>query len=173
MIEKELKFHYNKNFRFIFDVTTNNNQEILKIIDDLREYKQGEWNKNKRKDIIIFTFNDIPQEFKMITDMIIVDNIIPLKLKIKLLENTDKKIVMKVKSNLINKISKLIYKLINVKFIVTIEDVGDGISTNVSIKYVIKSLLPESFINKIDNYIDRKMNERFIQKIDNYLSQLK
>ena len=104
--------------------------------------------------------------------MIIVDNIIPLKLKIKLLENTDRKIVMKVKSNLINKISKLIYKLINVKFIVTIEDGGDGISTNVNIKYIIKSLLPESFINKIDNYIDRKMNERFIEKIDNYLSQL-
>ena len=172
MIEKELKFHYNQNFRFIFDITTNNNQEILKIIDDLREYKQGVWNKNKRKDIIVFTFSDIPQEFKMITDMIIVDNIIPLKLKIKLLENTDRKIVMKVKSNLINKISKLIYKLINVKFIVTIEDGGDGISTNVNIKYIIKSLLPESFINKIDNYIDRKMNERFIEKIDNYLSQL-
>ena len=72
MIEKELKFHYNQNFKHLFDITTNNNQEILKIIDDLREYKQGVWNKNKRKDIIVFTFSDIPQEFKMITDMIIV-----------------------------------------------------------------------------------------------------
>ena len=173
MIEKELKFHYNQNFKHLFDITTNNNQEILKIIDDLREYKQGVWNKNKRKDIIVFTFSDIPQEFKMITDMIIVDNIIPLKLKIKLLENTDKKIVMKVKSNLINnKLANLVFKLINIKFFVNIED-SDGVSTNVKIRYVIKSFLPESLIAKVDSYIDRKMNDRFIQKIDNYLSQLK
>lgn len=173
MIEKELTFHYDKNFRYIFDITTNNNQEILKIIDDLREYKQGIWNKNKRKDIIIFTFSDIPQEFKTITDMIIQDNIIPLKLKIKLLEDNNKKIVMKVKSNLINnKLANLVFKLINIKFFVTIED-SDGISTNVKIRYVIKSLLPESLVAKVDSYIDRKMNDRFIQKIDNYLSQLK
>jgi len=173
MIEKELIFHYNKNFRYIFDITTNNNQEILKIIDDLREYKQGIWNKNKRKDIIIFTFSDIPQEFKTITDMIIQDNIIPLKLKIKLLEDNDKRIVMKVKSNLINnKLANLVFKLINIKFFVTIED-SDGVSTNVKIRYVIKSLLPESLVAKVDSYIDRKMNDRFIQKIDNYLSQLK
>ena len=173
MIEKELIFHYNKNFRYIFDITTNNNQEILKIIDDLREYKQGIWNKNKRKDIIIFTFSDIPQEFKTITDMIIQDNIIPLKLKIKLLEDNDKRIVMKVKSNLINnKLANLVFKLINTKFFVTIED-SDGVSTNVKIRYVIKSLLPESLVAKVDSYIDRKMNDRFIQKIDNYLSQLK
>lgn len=172
MIEKELNFHYNKNFRFIFDITTNNNQEVLKMIDDLREYKQGVWNKNKRKDIIIFTFSDIPSEFKMITDMIIVDNIIPLKLKIKLIENNDKRIVMKIKSNLINKIANLIYKLINIKFVITIEDCKDGLSTNVRIRYVIKSLLPESFIAKIDNYIDGKLNDRFIEKINKYLSQL-
>lgn len=173
MIEKELTFHYDKNFRYIFDITTNNNQEILKIIDDLREYKQGIWNKNKRKDIIIFTFSDIPSEFKTITDMIIQDNIIPLKLKIKLLEDNDKRILMKVKSNLINnKLANLVFKLINIKFFVTIED-SDGVSTNVKIRYVIKSLLPESLVAKVDSYIDRKMNDRFIQKIDNYLSQLK
>lgn len=173
MIEKELTFHYDKNFRYIFDITTNNNQEILKIIDDLREYKQGIWNKNKRKDIIIFTFSDIPSEFKTITDMIIVDNIIPLKLKIKLLEDNDKRILMKVKSNLINnKLANLVFKLINIKFFVNIED-SDGVSTNVKIRYVIKSLLPESLVAKVDSYIDRKMNDRFIQKIDNYLSQLK
>ncbi len=173
MIEKELTFHYNKNFRFIFDVTTNNNTEVLQMIDDLRSYKQGVWNKNKRKDIIVFTFSDIPSEFKTITDMIIQDNIIPLKLKIKLLEDNDKRIVMKVKSNLINnKLANLVFKLINIKFFVTIEDF-DGVSTNVKIRYVIKSFLPESLIAKVDSYIDRKMNDRFIQKIDNYLSQLK
>lgn len=173
MIEKELNFHYNQNFKFIFDITTNNNQEVLKMIDDLREYKQGVWNKNKRKDIIVFTFSDIPPDFKMITDMIIADNIIPLKLKIKLLVNDENRIVMKVKSNLINKIANLIYKLINIKFFITIENTGNGTSTDVKIRYVINSLLPESFITKIDNYIDGKLNDRFIKKIDNYLSQLK
>jgi len=173
MIEKELVFHYNQNFKFLFDITTNNNQELLKIIDDLREYKQGVWNKNKRKDFIYFTFSDIPDEFKTITDMLIVDNIIPLKLKIKLLENNDKKIVMKIKSNLINKLANLISKIINIKFIVTIEDCNEGTQTDVKIRYIIKSFLPESFITKVDNYIDSKLNNRFIKKIDNYLSQLK
>ena len=174
MIDKELYFHYNKNYRHLFDITTNNNQEILKIIDDLKEYKQGTWNKDKRKDIIQFIFSDIPQDFKMITDMIIKDNIIPLKLKIRLLEDNDKRIVMKIKSNLINKISNLIYKLINIKFYVTLNNSNnDGTSTDVKVRYVIKSLLPESFITKIDNYIDGKLNDRFIKKIDNYLSNLK
>ena len=174
MIDKELYFHYNQNYRHLFDITTNNNQEILKIIDDLKEYKQGTWNKDKRKDIIQFVFSDIPQDFKMITDMIIKDNIIPLKLKIRLLEDNDKRIVMKIKSNLINKISNLIYKLINIKFYVTLNNSNnDGTSTDVKVRYVIKSLLPESFITKIDNYIDGKLNDRFIKKIDNYLSNLK
>lgn len=173
MIEKELVFHYNQNFKFLFDITTNNNQELLKIIDDLREYKQGVWNKDKRKDFIYFTFSDIPDEFKTITNMLIVDNIIPLKLKIKLLENNDKKIIMKIKSNLINKLANLISKIISIKFIVTIEDCGNGRETDVKIRYIIKSLLPESIIAKVDNYIDGKLNNRFIKKIDNYLSQLK
>lgn len=173
MIEKELVFHYNHNFKFLFDITTNNNQELLKIIDDLKEYKQGVWNKDKRKDFIYFTFSDIPDEFKTITDMLIVDNIIPLKLKIKLLENNNKKIIMKIKGNLINKLANLISKIINIKFIVTIEDCGNGHETDVKIRYIIKSFLPESFISKVDNYIDGKLNNRFIKKIDNYLSQLK
>ena len=172
MIEKELRFHYNQNFKYIFDITVNNNSEILKIIDDLREYKQGDWNNNKRKDIIQFTFNDIPDDFKIITDLIIVDNVIPLKVKIELIENNDKKIIMKIKSNLINKLANLIYKLINIKFYITIEDDGDGISTDVKIRYIIKSFLPKSFIAKIDNYINDKLNNRFIAKFDNYLSHL-
>jgi len=171
MIERELNFFYNHNYKHIFDITTNNNQEILKIIDDLKEYKQGIWTNNKRKDIIIFKFSDIPPEINSFVNNIIVDNLIPLKLKIKMIENSNNKIQFKVKCNLINKLANLILKIINLKTIVTIINV-DNNSSDVKIKYIIKSLLPSSFVEFFNNYIEKKFLNNFVNKIDNYLKIL-
>lgn len=171
MIEKELFFQYNQNYKHLFDITTNNNSEIIKIIDDLKEYKQGIWKGNKRKDFIEFTVHDIPETFKTLASTIITNNIIPLKIKFKLIENNDKIIQLKIKANLMNKIANLILKFINLKIIATINNVN-GISSDVKIKYIIKTILPSSIVELIDNYIEQKINSNFITKIDNYLKNL-
>lgn len=172
MIEKELVFNYNHNYKYIYDITVNNNSEVLKEIDDLIGYKQGEWNGNKRKDLIEFTFNDIPEIFKIITNSIIVNNVIPLKLKIKLIENNNDRIILKLKANLLNKLINLISKIINLKVFVTIENIND-LSTRVKLKYIIKSILPKTIIEMANEYIESKILNNFIKKIDNYLKELK
>ena len=172
MIEKELIFHYNLNYKYLFDITVNNNSEILKIIDELKDYKQGVWKDNKRMDLIEFTVHDIPDIFKSLASAIIVDNIIPLKIKYKLIQNDDKTIQMKLKANLLNKLANLILKFVNLKIIATIDNI-DNHSSNVKIKYIIKSILPKSIIEIFDTYIEKKLNNNFIKKIDNYLINLK
>lgn len=172
MIEKELLFNYNLNYKYLFDITTNNNVEILKIIDELNDYKQGVWKGNKRKDLIDFKINDIPELFKSFTSGLISDNVIPLKIKIKLLKNDDESIMIKIKANLVNRIANLIFKLINLKIFATIEKINDN-SSNVKIKYIIKSILPSSIMEMIDKYIEQKLNNNFIRKFDNYLKNLK
>jgi hypothetical protein len=172
MIEKELLFNYNLNYKYLFDITTNNNVEILKIIDELNDYKQGVWKGNKRKDLIDFKINDIPELFKSFTSGLISDNVIPLKIKIKLLKNDDESIIIKIKANLVNRIANLIFKLINLKIFATIEKINDN-SSNVKIKYIIKSILPSSIMEMIDKYIEQKLNNNFIRKFDNYLKNLK
>lgn len=172
MIEKELLFNYNLNYKYLFDITTNNNVEILKIIDELNDYKQGVWKGNKRKDLIDFKINDIPELFKTFTSGLISDNVIPLKIKIKLLKNDDESIMIKIKANLVNRIANLIFKLINLKIFATIEKINDN-SSNVKIKYIIKSILPSSIMEMIDKYIEQKLNNNFIRKFDNYLKNLK
>jgi hypothetical protein len=172
MIEKELLFNYNLNYKYLFDITTNNNVEILKIIDELNDYNQGVWKGNKRKDLIDFKINDIPELFKSFTSGLISDNVIPLKIKIKLLKNDDESIIIKIKANLVNRIANLIFKLINLKIFATIEKINDN-SSNVKIKYIIKSILPSSIMEMIDKYIEQKLNNNFIRKFDNYLKNLK
>lgn len=172
MIEKELLFQYNQNYKHLFDITTNNNSEIIKIIDDLKEYKQGIWKGNKRKDFIEFTVNDIPETFKTLASTIITNNVIPIKIKFKLIENNDKIIQLKIKANLINKIANLILKFINLKIIIIIEKVTET-SSIVKLKYIIKTILPSSIVEIIDKYIEQKINSNFITKIDNYLKNLK
>lgn len=172
MIEKELLFNYNLNYKYLFDITTNNNSEIIKIIEDLKDYKQGIWKDNKRKDLIEFKVHDIPEAFKSLAGAIIVDNYFPLKIKFKLIENNDKTIKMKIKVNLLNKIANLILKFINLKIIATIDNI-DNYSSNIKIKYIIKTILPSSIVELIDKYIEKKLNNNFINKIDNYLKNLK
>jgi antitoxin component of RelBE/YafQ-DinJ toxin-antitoxin module len=172
MIEKELFFHYKINYKYLFDITTDNNSEIIKIIDDLKDYKQGIWKGNKRKDLIEFTVHDIPEAFKLLASAIIVDNNLPLKIKFKLIENNDKTIKMKIKANLLNKMANLILKFINLKIIATIDNI-DNYSSNVKIKYIIKTILPSSIVELINTYIENKLNNNFIKKIDNYLKNLR
>ena len=172
MIEKELFFHYKINYKYLFDITTDNNSEIIKIIDDLKDYKQGIWKGNKRKDLIEFTVHDIPEAFKLLASAIIVNNNLPLKIKFKLIENNDKTIKMKIKANLLNKMANLILKFINLKIIATIDNI-DNYSSNVKIKYIIKTILPSSIVELINTYIENKLNNNFIKKIDNYLKNLR
>lgn len=175
MIEKELLFHYNHNYKYLYEITTNDNKEILNIIDELVDYKQGVWKNNKRKDFIEFKINDIPPALQSFASAIIKDNIIPLKIKIRLIENNDKQISIKIKASMINKLANLIFKFINLKIIATIENDENDInkSSNVSIKYIIKSILPSSIIEIIDTFVDKKINNNFIKKFDNYLKNLK
>jgi len=175
MIEKELLFHYNHNYKYLYEITTNDNKEILKVIDDLVDYKQGVWKNNKRKDFIDFKISDIPPVMQTFASAIIKDNIIPLKIKIKLIESNDKRISLKIKASMINKLANLIFKFINLKIIATVEDDDNDInkSSNVNIKYIIKSILPSSIIEIIDSYVEKKINDNFIKKFDNYLKNLK
>lgn len=171
MIEKELIFEYNLNYLYLFNITTNNNTDFVNIIEDLKEYKQGIWKNNKRKDIIQFIFNDIPSEFLSITSMIIKNNIIPLKLKLKIIENNSDIIIIKLRANLLNKIMNIITKIINVKIFVSIININNTHS-KIIVKYIIKSILPKEIIDKINNYIELKLNNNYILKSDNYLKNL-
>lgn len=170
-VEKELIFQYDLNYLYLFDITTNNNHDFVSIIDDLKEYRQGQWKNNKRKDIIQFIFNDIPSEFLSITSMIIKNNIIPLKLKLKVIENNSEQIIIKLRANLLNKLINIITKIINVKLFVTIININNN-QTKVIIKYIIKSILPNDIIDKINNYIETKLNNNYIIKSDTYLKNL-
>lgn len=164
MIQKELYFEYDINYNYLFDIICNNNSEILKIIDDLKEYRQGNWKENKRKDVIHFKFKDAPLE-------IIKDGNIPLKLKIKLLENTSNNIKCKIKIRLLNKLLNIISKIINTEIYFELININDR-QTKVIIRYIIKTLLPSEINDKIENYIDTKLNNNFIKKFDYYLKDL-
>ena len=164
MIEKELFFEYDINFKYLFDIVANNNSEILKIIDDLKEYRQGIWREDKRKDIIHFKFNDAPLE-------IIKDGNIPLKLKLKLFENNDNVIIGQVKIRILNKLLNIVSKIINSKCYFELININDK-QTKVIIKYQIKTLLPPDINDKIEKYIDTKIKNNFIKKIDHYLKEL-
>ena len=144
---------------------------FLPIFDDLKEYRQGQWKNNKRKDIIQFIFNDIPSEFLSITSMIIKNNIIPLKLKLKVIENNSEQIIIKLRANLLNKLINIITKIINIKLFVTIININNN-QTKVIVKYIIKSILPNDIIDKINNYIETKLNNHYIIKSDTYLKNL-
>jgi len=171
MIEKELFFEYNLNYQYLFDITANNNYDFVSIIDDLKEYRQGLWKNNKRKDIIQFILNDIPTEFLSITSMIIKNNIIPIKIKLKIIENNSQQITIKVCCNLLNKLMNIITKIINIKLFITIININN-IKSKVIVKYVIKSILPHDIIDKINNYIESKINNNYIIKSDTYLKNL-
>jgi len=171
MIEKELVFEYNLNYSYLFDITTNNNHDFVSIIDDLKEYRQGKWNNNKRKDIIQFIFKDIPTEFLSIASVFIKDNIIPLKLKLKIIENNSEKIIIKVRANLLNKLMNIITKFINIKLFISLININNN-QTKVITKYIIKSILPNDIIDKINYYIETKLNNNYISKSDTYLKNL-
>lgn len=171
MIEKQLIFEYKLNYLHLFDITVNNNSQILSIFEDLQDYKQGNWKKNKRKDIIQFYLNDIPQDLLTLISIFIKNNVVPLKIKIKILENNDSNIKLKVKANILNKLLNIITKIINFTFYCDIIKVDDN-NTKVIIRYVIKSMLSNEVIQNIDNYVDTKLNNKFIQRFDNYLKNL-
>jgi hypothetical protein len=171
MIEKELIFEYKLNYLFLFHITIDNNSQILSIFEDLRDYKQGNWKNNKRKDIIQFYLNDIPDDLLTLISIFIKNNVVPLKIKIKILENNDSNIKLKVKVNLLNKLLNVITKIINFTLYCDIIKIDDN-NTKVIIKYVIKSILSQELIQNIDNYIDTKLNNKFISRFDNYLKKL-
>lgn len=164
MIQKELYFEYDINYNYLYDITVNNNSEILKIINELKEYRQGIWKEDKRKDVIHFKFKDAPLE-------VIKDGNIPLKLKIKLLEYTNENIKCQIKIRLLNKLLNIISKIINTKIYFELININDK-QSKVIIRYIIKTLLPADLNDKIENYIDDKINNNFVKKIDCYLKEL-
>ena len=52
MIIKELFFKYNIDFKKIYNLAIENNDDFIKIIPEIIYYKKGVWKDNKRNDFI-------------------------------------------------------------------------------------------------------------------------
>jgi hypothetical protein len=163
MIEKQLIFDYNLDYNYLYNITVNDNRNIINIIEEIIDYKQGVWNDNKRKDILKLKFDDIPLN--------ITSNIITIKFKIKLLEQTPDNYKLQLKIKNTNKIINVISKIINIKMFCNIIKTNEN-QTRVVINYTIKSILPDDLIIIVNNYLENKLKNNFIKKIDNYLKDL-
>ena len=82
MVEKQLSFIYNLDMKEIYNITMEDNNSFVENLDEIKEYKMGEWKGNKRKDNILFDVKEIPDDLSMIKEMLGIDGtIIPLKVK--------------------------------------------------------------------------------------------
>ena len=84
MVERTLELNYNLPIDYIFTIIAEDNKEIIEKLTDIFDYRQGKWNKNKRKDVVGLTLTDIPEELKTIASLFINNNQIYIKQKIKI-----------------------------------------------------------------------------------------
>ena len=72
MIEKELVFNYNLNFKDIYNLAVENNDEFIKVIPEIVLYDKGVWMKDDiyRKDKLLINIADIPYDLRGVIDMI-------------------------------------------------------------------------------------------------------
>lgn len=172
MIQKNLFFHYNLNFNHIFDLTINNNQQFINVIPEIFFYKKGIWNNNYRTDILKIDIADIPFDLRYFIDTIRdPQGFINLKLKIKIIEKNDNKIIIKTKLKLNGFFGKLIHNAINIYAIFELININN-INTNINVIYIIKSILPNNLNDKINFHIHNKLENYFIKKIDNFFNNL-
>ena len=168
MVERTLELNYNLPIDYIFTIIAEDNKEIIEKLTDIFDYRQGKWNKNKRKDVVGLTLTDIPEELKTIASLFINNNQIYIKQKIKINERTEKKIIVNVKIKLINKLMNLMFKLFKYKLCIIVES-DEMNNTNIKIIYKIKSLLSSTLTNLLDTYIEEKLKPKYINIIDEYL----
>lgn len=174
MIEKELVFNYNLNFKDIYNLAVENNDEFIKIIPEIILYDKGVWMKDDiyRKDKLLINIADIPYDLRGVIDMIRdKKGLIGLKIKIKKILNTDKEIHLRIKLKLNGFLGKIIEKFL--KIISNINIIyKEDFETEVKVRYQIKSMFPNDLNDKIDNHIQNKLNNYYIKKIDNYFNNL-
>ena len=174
MIEKELVFNYNLNFKDIYNLAVENNDEFIKIIPEIVVYDKGVWMKDDiyRKDKLLINIADIPYDLRGVIDMIRdKKGLIGLKIKIKKILNTDKEIHLRIKLKLNGFLGKIIEKFL--KIISNINIIyKEDFETEVKVRYQIKSMFPNDLNDKIDNHIQNKLNNYYIKKIDNYFNNL-
>lgn len=171
MTEKIIELNYDFPIDYIYNITTNNNEEIIPKYEDITSYTQGEWKNNKRKDLIELKLKDTPEEIKSILKLFISNDKILTKTKIKLLEQTEKKIIMKIQIKLINKLSNLILKLFKYKIRVIYETTESN-KTNLKIIYKIKSLISSNLTKLIDDYIETTIKEPYLKIYNDYILSL-
>jgi hypothetical protein len=173
---KMIEVDYNKNLNDIFHRIANDNEILIKYIDSISYYKQGEWgfdrNKRaKRTDIAILKVDDIPKEILSLASLFIEDdNLMPIKYKIKIMNRTETTIDIKIKFSLINKLANLIFKLVRLKVKLEVRGYDNNTKTKAIIYYRIKSILAKKSINTIDDFIHNKLVPEYITKIDNYIN---
>ena len=174
MIEKELVFNYNLNFKDIYNLAVENNDEFIKIIPEIILYDKGVWMKDDiyRKDKLLINIADIPYDLRGVIDMIRdKKGLIGLKIKIKKILNIDKEIHLRIKLKLNGFLGKIIEKFL--KIISNINIIyKEDFETEVKVRYQIKSMFPNDLNDKIDNHIQNKLNNYYIKKIDNYFNNL-
>lgn len=170
MISKDLIFEYdNIDIWQLYNKTVENNNEMIKIIPEIVEYKQGTWKNEKRKDKLICKLLNIPENLRTIIRQIFLNknDEIGCKLKIEKKVSADKTIIrLKIKMKLKNMLSNLILKIF--KFRVYIDIKREELKTIANVRYEINSLL----INEINEYIENKLNNYFISKIDNFVKKI-
>jgi hypothetical protein len=174
MIEKELVFNYNLNFKDIYNLAVENNDEFIKVIPEIVLYDKGVWMKDDiyRKDKLLINIADIPYDLRGVIDMIRdKKGLIGLKIKIKKILNTDKDIHLRIKLKLNGFLGRIIEKFL--KIISNINIIyKEDFKTEVKVRYQIKSMFPNDLNDKIDNHIQNKLNNYYIKKIDNYFNNL-
>jgi len=171
MVEQTLLFTYERNYDIIFNKLLNDNDLLVKEINNIKYYKQGEWNNNKRIDEFNIEIKNIPEELLSIISMLINDNIVPIKTKIKIIEKNNKIIKLKIKANILNKLANLIFKFVRFKLIINIEMIENN-KTKLFLIYKIKSLLSNKLTIILNNFIEQEIIRYYINIINNYLNNI-
>ena len=175
---KKIECDYDKNINELFNIVVNDNEDLVKYIENITYYKQGEWKKDKqnrpkRTDIAIIKVDNIPSEIITLISLFMEkDNMMPIKYKIKILKRTETTINLKIKFNLINKLANLIFKLVRLKVNLEINGYDNNTKTKVIVYYKIKSILTKNLNNTVDDFITNKLLPEYIGKMNTYIKTM-
>ena len=178
MITKELLFNYNNNFKDIYNLAIEDNDEFIKVIPEIVLYEKGVWFEIEdsdcvyRKDKVWIDIADIPYELRLIIDMIRDKNgYIGLKITIKKIIENDNLINIKVKIKINGFLGRIIEKFITIITNINIINI-DNVKTDVKINYEIRSKFPNDLNDMIDNHIENKLQNYYIKKIDDFFKNI-
>ena len=171
MVEKQLSFIYNLDMKEIYNITMEDNNSFVENLDEIKEYKMGEWKGNKRKDNILFDVKEIPDDLSMIKEMLGIDGtIIPLKVKYIKTKDNDNEINIKSKVRMMSLLGNVILKIIKIRIYMNMNKIENN-NTKIDVKYTIKTILPKKIMEKMNDIIINKIENDIIIKIDNYLKE--